>query len=63
MNEYKKFSYYFDEVVSSLNYDLWLEFIEPYLNENDTVFQPLISSLKLKYGSEKVDQILQKSKL
>ena len=62
MNEYKKFSYYFDEVVSSLNYDLWLEFIEPYLNENDTVLDlacgsgTLLTMLKLKgYNCEGLD--------
>ena len=33
------------------------------LDENDSVFQPLISSLKLKYGEEKVEEILQKSAL
>lgn len=37
MNEYKKFSYYYDEVMSSLNYDLWLEFIEPYLKHGDSI--------------------------
>ena len=35
MNEYKKFSYYFDEAVSSLDYSLWLDFIEPYLKPKD----------------------------
>lgn len=34
MNEYKQFAYYYDEVVASLEYDLWLEFIEPYLKNN-----------------------------
>ena len=28
-NSYKKFGYYYDEVMAELNYDLWLEFIEP----------------------------------
>ena len=37
MNAYKKFGYYYDEVMSQLNYDLWLEFIEEYLKPNDTV--------------------------
>ena len=37
MNQYKKFSYYYDEVVASLEYDLWLEFIEDYLNPNDNI--------------------------
>ena len=37
MNAYKKFAYCYDEVVSSVEYDLWLEFIEPYLKKNDTI--------------------------
>ena len=36
-NSYKKFGYYYDEVMAELNYDLWLEFIEPYLNKNDSI--------------------------
>ncbi len=36
-NSYKKFGYYYDEVMAELNYDLWLEFIEPYLNKNDKI--------------------------
>ena len=62
MNEYKKFSYYFDEVVSSLNYDLWLEFIEQYLKPTDTVLDlacgsgTLLTMLKLKgYNCEGLD--------
>lgn len=34
MNAYKKFSYYYDEVMSTLDYELWLEFITPYLKPN-----------------------------
>lgn len=34
MNAYKKFSYYYDEIMQTLEYDLWLEFIEPYLKPN-----------------------------
>lgn len=62
MNEYKKFSYYFDEVVSSLDYDLWLEFIEPYLKNGDTILDlacgsgTLLTMLKLKgYDCEGLD--------
>lgn len=62
MNEYKKFSYYFDEVVSSLDYDLWLEFIEPYLKDGDTILDlacgsgTLLTMLKLKgYDCEGLD--------
>ncbi|MGM9970335.1 MAG: class I SAM-dependent DNA methyltransferase [Anaeroplasma sp.] len=36
-NAYKKFGYYYDEVMAEMNYDLWLEFIEEYLNKNDSV--------------------------
>ena len=62
MNEYIKFSYYFDEVVSSLDYDLWLEFIEPYLKNGDTILDlacgsgTLLTMLKLKgYDCEGLD--------
>ena len=62
MNEYKKISYYFDEVVSSLDYDLWLEFIEPYLKNGDTILDlacgsgTLLTMLKLKgYDCEGLD--------
>ena len=62
MNEYKKFSYYFDEVVSSLDYYLWLEFIEPYLKNGDTILDlacgsgTLLTMLKLNgYECEGLD--------
>ena len=62
MNEYKKFSYYFDEVASSLDYDLWLEFIEPYLKNGATILDlacgsgTLLTMLKLKgYDCEGLD--------
>lgn len=54
MNAYKKFGYYYDEVMSSLNYDLWLEFIEQYLKPNDKILDlacgtaTLCTMLKLK---------------
>lgn len=54
MNAYKKFGYYYDEVMSQLNYDLWLEFILEYLKPNDTVLDlacgtaTLCTMLKLK---------------
>lgn len=54
MNAYKKFGYYYDEVMSSLNYDLWLEFIEQYLKPGDKVLDlacgtaTLCTMLKLK---------------
>ena len=35
MNEYKKFGYYYDEVMQKLEYDLWVEFVEPYLKKED----------------------------
>ena len=37
MNAYKKFGYYYDEVMAQLNYDLWLEFIEEFLKPGDNV--------------------------
>lgn len=36
-NEYKKFGYYYDEIMRCVNYDLWLEFITPYLKKGDNV--------------------------
>ena len=30
-NAYKKFAYYYDEIMQGMNYDLWVEFVEPYL--------------------------------
>jgi len=36
-NSYKKFAYFYDEVTRELNYDLWLEFIEPYLKKDDEI--------------------------
>lgn len=62
MNAYKKFGYYYDEVMSKLNYDLWLEFIEEFLNPNDSVLDlacgtaTLCTMLKLKgYDAEGLD--------
>ncbi|MBQ3253909.1 MAG: class I SAM-dependent methyltransferase [Acholeplasmatales bacterium] len=36
-NSYKKFGYYYDEVMAELEYDLWLEFIEPYLKKGNKI--------------------------
>ena len=62
MIEYKKFGYYYDEVMNKLNYDLWLEFIEPYLKPNDKILDlacgtgTLITMLKMKgYDAEGLD--------
>jgi len=62
MNEYKKFGYYYDEVMQQINYDLWLEFIEPYLKKNDKVLDlacgtaTLVTMLKLKgYDAKGLD--------
>ncbi len=62
MNEYKKFGYYYDEVMSKLNYDLWLEFIEPYLKKGDKILDlacgtaTLVTMLKLRgYDAEGLD--------
>ena len=37
MNAYKRFSYYYDEVVEQLDYSLWLNFVIPYLHYNDSI--------------------------
>ena len=62
MNEYKKFGYYYDEVMSKLNYDLWLEFIEPYLKKGDKILDlacgtaTLVTMLNMKgYDAEGLD--------
>lgn len=61
-NSYKRFSYFYDEVTSSLNYDLWLEFVEPYLNKGDSILDlacgtgTFCTMLKLQgYESEGLD--------
>lgn len=54
MNEYKKFGYYYDEVMQKLEYDLWVEFVEPYLKKEDKILDlacgtgTFITMLKLK---------------
>lgn len=61
-NSYKRFSYFYDEVTQELEYDLWLEFIEPYLNKGDSILDlacgtgTFATMLKLKgYNSEGLD--------
>ena len=36
-NAYKKFAYYYDEIMQGMNYDLWVEFVEPYLKKGDKI--------------------------
>lgn len=36
-NAYKKFAYYYDDAISEIDYDLWLEFIELYLNKDSKI--------------------------
>ena len=36
-NAYKKFAYYYDEIMQEMNYDLWVEFVEPYLKKDDKI--------------------------
>lgn len=62
MNAYKKFGYYYDEVMAQLNYDLWLEFIEEFLKPGDNVLDlacgtaTLCTMLKLKgFDAEGLD--------
>lgn len=37
MNTYKKFSYYYDEVMKDINYNLWYEFISEYINDSSKI--------------------------
>ena len=37
MNSYKDFSYYYDEIMEIIEYDLWVDFVKPYLKENDKI--------------------------
>lgn len=37
MNEYKRFSYYYDDVYETLDYTLWLNFIKPYLTPTSKI--------------------------
>ena len=62
MNAYKRFGYFYDEVMAALNYDLWLEFIEEYLKPGDKVLDlacgtaTLVTMLTLKgYNAEGLD--------
>ena len=36
-NAYKKFGYFYDEIMACVNYDLWLEFVEDYLKSGDSI--------------------------
>lgn len=37
MNAYNKFSYYYDDAISEIDYTLWLDFLMPYLNEDSKI--------------------------
>ena len=37
MNAYDKFSYYYDDVMASLRYEWWLDFIKPYVKPSDRI--------------------------
>lgn len=37
MNAYKKFGYYYDEVMAQMEYGLWSEFLEDYLKKDDKI--------------------------
>lgn len=37
MNEYKKISYYYDELISEMDYTLWFNFIKPYLKKDSSI--------------------------
>ncbi len=62
MNEYLRFSYYYDDIFSELNYTDWLYFIEPYLKKESNILDLACGSgtlailLKLKgYNVEGLD--------
>ena len=44
MNSYKTISYYYDEIMEVIEYDLWVDFVKPYL-------KPEIKILDLACGS------------
>ena len=68
-NSYKRFAYFYDEVTSELEYDLWLEFVEPYLKPNDKILDlacgtgTFATMLKLKgfesYGLDLSEEIIE----
>ena len=37
MNAYKKFGYYYDEVMSQMEYGLWEEFVLDYIKKDDKI--------------------------
>lgn len=62
MNAYLRFSYYYDDIFSELDYTNWLYFIEPYLKKESTILDLACGSgtlailLKLKgYNVEGLD--------
>ena len=72
-NSYKKFAYYYDEVITNnTNYDLWVEFVEPYINKNSNILDlacgtgTFITMLKLKgynvSGLDLSDEIIEIAK-
>ncbi|MDE6585024.1 MAG: class I SAM-dependent methyltransferase, partial [Anaeroplasmataceae bacterium] len=62
MNAYQRFAYYYDDVYEELDYTLWLDFIQPYLNPSSSILDLACGSgtlailLKLKnYSVEGLD--------
>lgn len=37
MNSYKTFSYYYDEIMEVIEYDLWVDFVKAYLKDNSNI--------------------------
>ncbi len=37
MNDYKNFSYYFDEILSSIDYNDWINFTKNFISKTDTI--------------------------
>ncbi len=62
MNAYRHFAYYYDDIFQDLDYTLWLNYIEPYLNKSSSILDLACGSgtfailLKLKgYDVEGMD--------
>ena len=69
-NAYKKFAYFYDEVMSEMNYDLWVEFTQEFIKKDDKILDlacgtgTFVTMLKLNgydfvEGSDLSDEIIE----